>query len=103
MNNIFVTLTGLDGKVKTCTSGGSVGYTNAAKSSPLAAEKAATELGKRAMERGYYTVTVKLQGMGKNKQIAVQALAATGVSITQLKEVTPTPYNGCRLPRKRRV
>ncbi|KIZ06348.1 Ribosomal protein S11 [Monoraphidium neglectum] len=91
------------GQIKTYTSGGSVGFKNANKSSPLAAERAAAELARRALEKGYFSVSVQLKGMGRNKQIAVQALAAGGVSVTQLREVTPTPYNGCRLPRKRRV
>jgi small subunit ribosomal protein S11 len=103
MNNTFVVLTDLDGRVKTYTSGGSVGFKNAGKSTPLAAERAAGELARRALEKGFYSVSVRLRGMGRNKQIAVQALAAAGLGVTQLREVTPTPYNGCRLPRKRRV
>ncbi len=103
LNNTFVVLTDLNGQVKTYTSGGSVGFKNSGKSTPLAAERAAAELARRALEKGFFSVSVRLRGMGRNKQIAVQALAAAGVAVTQLREVTPTPYNGCRLPRRRRV
>lgn len=103
LNNIFVVLTDLNGQVKTYVSGGSVGFKNAGKSTPLAAERAAQELARRALEKGFLTVSVRMRGMGRNKQVALQALAAAGVQVTRLSEVTPTPYNGCRLPRKRRV
>ncbi|KAI8475742.1 MAG: hypothetical protein J3K34DRAFT_365445 [Monoraphidium minutum] len=103
LNNTHIVLTDLQGLVQTYTSGGSVGFKNANKSTPLAAERAAAELAKRALEKGFFSVSVRLRGMGRNKQVAVQALAAAGVSVTQLREVTPTAYNGCRLPRKRRV
>ncbi|GBF91548.1 30S ribosomal protein S11 [Raphidocelis subcapitata] len=103
LNNTFVVLTDAAGRVQTYTSGGSVGFKNAGKSTPLAAERAAAELARRALDKGFSNVSVRLRGMGRNKQIAVQALVAAGVSVTQLREVTPTPYNGCRLPRKRRV
>ncbi|WIA35550.1 hypothetical protein OEZ86_003975 [Tetradesmus obliquus] len=96
-------LTDRDSKVQTWTSGGTIGYKNANKATPMAAELAAKELAKRAIGLGFHSVVVKLKGMGKNKQFAVQSLAANGLTVSQLQDVTPIPYNGCRLPRRRRV
>jgi small subunit ribosomal protein S11 len=76
---------------------------NSQKSTPLAAERAAEELAKRALKLGFSTVAVRLKGMGRNKTYAVQALSKAGLRITQLSEVTSVAYNGCRLPRARRV
>lgn len=103
MNNTIMVLTDRDHKVQTWTSGGTVGNKNANKATPMAAEQAAMELAKRAVAMGFHSVVVKLKGMGKNKQFAVQSLAANGLTVTQLWDVTPIPYNGCRLPRRRRV
>jgi small subunit ribosomal protein S11 len=102
-NNTIMVLTDRDSKVQTWASGGTVGYKNANKATPMAAELAAKELAKRALGLGFHSVVVKLKGMGKNKQFAVQSLAANGLTVTQLQDVTPIPYNGCRLPRRRRV
>jgi small subunit ribosomal protein S11 len=102
-NNTIMVLTDRDSKVQTWTSGGTVGYKNANKATPMAAELAAKELAKRAIGLGFHSVVVKLKGMGKNKQFAVQSLAANGLTVSQLQDVTPIPYNGCRLPRRRRV
>lgn len=102
-NNTIIVLTDRDNKVQTWTSGGTVGYKNANKATPMAAELAAKELAKRAVDMGFHSVVVKLKGMGKNKQFAVQSLAGNGLTVTQLWDVTPIPYNGCRLPRRRRV
>jgi small subunit ribosomal protein S11 len=102
-NNTIMVLTDRDSKVQTWTSGGTVGYKNANKATPMAAELAAKELAKRAVGLGFHSVVVKLKGMGKNKQFAVQSLAANGLTVSQLQDVTPIPYNGCRLPRRRRV
>lgn len=102
-NNCILVLTDKQGQIKTWTSGGTVGFKNSGKSTPLAAEAAAAELARRALSKGFYSVVVKLKGAGRNKQYAVQALAANGVNVTQLQEVTAIPYNGCRLPKKRRT
>eukprot|EP00955_Chlamydomonas_euryale_P115159 366332-Chlamydomonas_euryale.AAC.6 len=102
-NNIFVTLTDAGGNVKAWTSAGTVGFKNARKSLPVAAEKAAEELARRALKLGYTSASVKLKGVGKNKQYAVQSLNAAGLHLTRLMDVTPIPYNGCRRPKRRRV
>lgn len=69
----------------------------------MAAEKAAEELAKKAMKLGYGSASVKLKGVGNNKQYVVQSLAANGMQLTRLTDVTPIPYNGCRRPKRRRV
>jgi small subunit ribosomal protein S11 len=103
-NNIFLTLTDKEEtKTKSSLTAGCVGFKNVAKSTPLAAEKAAEEMGKRALKLGFANVSVKLKGPGRTKMYAVQGLHATGLRITQLQDVTPIPYNGCRPPKKRRT
>lgn len=98
-----MTLTDKQGAVKAWASGGSAGFRNANKSTPLAAERAAAELAKRAKDLGFYSVVIKFKGMGMNKQIAAQTLARFGITISELHDVTPVPYNGCRPKKKRRV
>ncbi|KAG2497435.1 hypothetical protein HYH03_004590 [Edaphochlamys debaryana] len=102
-NNIFITLTDKTGGIKAYTSAGIVGFRGSRKSQPLAAERAAEELAKRALNLGYGKVEVRLKGPGSNKQYAVASLAASGLTVTALADVTPTPYNGCRPPKRRRV
>ncbi len=103
LNNTILTLTDTDGQVKASSSCGKVGFKNANKSTPLATEKAAEDIARKALALGYGTAVVKLKGMGRNKMYAVQSLHKTGLSVTQIQDVTPIPYNGCRLPRKRRT
>nr|8A22_Bk Chain Bk, uS11m [Polytomella magna]8APN_Bk Chain Bk, uS11m [Polytomella magna]8APO_Bk Chain Bk, uS11m [Polytomella magna] len=102
-NNIVLTLTDKEGRVKAWTTPSSVGYKNAKKRLPVAAETAAGELAKRALALGYSTVAVKIKGIGTMTQYAVQMLSSSGIKITQLVDVTPVPYGGCRPSRKRRV
>lgn len=103
MNNTILTLTGVDGRVAAVSSCGTVGFKNSNKSTPLATEKAADDLARKALKLGFASVIVKLKGMGRNKQFAVQSLSKSGLRITQLQDITPIAYNGCRLPRKRRT
>ncbi|MEW5307117.1 MAG: hypothetical protein WDW38_002189 [Sanguina aurantia] len=103
LNNIFVTLTGGDGNIKAWASAGTMGFKNARKRQPIAAERAAEDVARKALKLGYVNVVVKIQGMGNNKQYAVQSLHSAGLRITQLMDVTPIPYNGCRPKKKRRV
>ncbi|EFJ52254.1 hypothetical protein VOLCADRAFT_103256 [Volvox carteri f. nagariensis] len=101
-NNIILTLTDQQGFIKTYTSAGIVGFRGARRSQPVAAERAAEELARRALKLGYSTVSIRLKGPGNTKQYAVQSLAAAGLQIISLADVTPIPYNGCRLPKRRR-
>lgn len=102
-SNMILTFTDASGRVLTWVSSGSVGFKNSRKGLPVAAEKAAEELARRVIKLGYATAAVKMKGIGNNKQYAVQSLAAAGLRLTQLMDVTPVPYNGCRRPKKRRV
>ncbi|KXZ46750.1 hypothetical protein GPECTOR_41g715 [Gonium pectorale] len=102
-NNIHLTLTDNDGLVKASVSAGVVGFRGSRKSQPAAAERAAEELARRALALGYGKVAVQLKGPGNTKQYAVQSLAAGGLVLTSLADVTPIPYNGCRQPKRRRV
>mmetsp|Transcript_70 Transcript_70/g.112 ORF Transcript_70/g.112 Transcript_70/m.112 type:complete len:245 (+) Transcript_70:33-767(+) len=102
-NNIILALTDTLGKVKAVKSAGSAGYRNARKSLPVAAERTADALAKVALEKGYSSVVVKMKGVGQNKQLAAQTLHAAGLNITELIDVTPVPYNGCRLSARRRI
>lgn len=103
LNNIILSLTDEQGNVKASVSAGAVGFRNARKTQPVAAEKAAEELAKRALKMGYRSVVVKMKGVGSNKTVAVQSLHASGLQIKTLMDVTAIPYNGCRLPKRRRV
>lgn len=102
-NNIILTLTDMQGYIRATRSAGQAGYKGSRKSQPVAAERAAEELARKALQLGYSSVQVRLKGPGSNKQYAVQSLAAAGLRITSLADVTPIPYNGCRPPKKRRV
>jgi small subunit ribosomal protein S11 len=102
-NNTLLTLLSREGLVRTLVTGGSVGFRNSAKGTPQAAEKAAAELARRALAMGIGSVGVRFRGTGRNKQYAVSALAAGGLNVTSLEDVTPVAYNGCRLPRRWRV
>ncbi|GLC38210.1 hypothetical protein PLESTB_001087500 [Pleodorina starrii] len=102
-NNIILTLTDHQGFIKTYTSAGIVGFRGSRRSQPVAAERAAEELARRALKLGYSTVSIRLKGPGNTKQYAVQSLAAAGLQIKSLADVTPIPYNGCRPPKRRRV
>lgn len=103
MNNIFVALTDQGGNVKALTTAGSVGFRNARKSQPVAAERAAEDLARKALGLGYGSVLVRLKGVGPHKQLAVQALHGAGLRVTGLVDVTPIAYNGCRKKKRRRV
>ena len=102
-NNIILTLTDLNGQVKACSSAGSVGFKNARKNLPIAAEKAAEELAKKAIKLGFESARCHLKGVGNNKQYAVQSLASSGLRLTHLVETTSFPHNGCRMPKRRRI
>lgn len=103
LNNCLLTLTDLEGMPKAFTSSGCVGYKNAAKASPLAAERAAEDMAGKALKLGYNPVVVKTKGLGKSKLYVLQQLQKCGIKVTEIQDITPIPYNGCRLKRKRRV
>ncbi|MBR6800406.1 MAG: 30S ribosomal protein S11 [Eubacteriaceae bacterium] len=102
-NNTIVTLSDTAGNVLSWSSAGELGFKGSRKSTPYAAQSAATEAAKRAMEHGLRTVDVFVKGPGSGREAAIRALAACGLEVTSIKDVTPIPHNGCRPPKKRRV
>jgi small subunit ribosomal protein S11 len=102
-NNTILTLTDLQGNTQFWTSAGSLGFRNARKSTTYAAQAAAELLATRAFHLGFYSVTVKLKGLGYGKESSIRALYKSKVYITKIVELTPTSHNGCRSPKKRRL
>ena len=102
-NNIIVTITDKQGNVLTWSSGGSVGFKGSRKSTPYAAQLAATEAAKRALDMGVKKVGVLVKGPGAGRESAIRALQAAGLQITSIRDITPIPHNGCRPPKRRRV
>ena len=102
-NNTLVTLTDMDGNALSWSSAGSLGFKGSKKSTPFAAQMAAEEATKAAMEHGLKTVEVYVKGPGSGREAAIRALAQAGLEITMIKDVTPIPHNGCRPPKRRIV
>jgi small subunit ribosomal protein S11 len=100
-NNTIVTITDANGETLCWDSAGSVGFKGSRKSTPFAAQKAAERAAEKAMKMGVREVEVKVNGPGSGRESAVRALAAAGLKIRAIEDVTPIPHNGCR-PRKRR-
>ncbi len=102
-NNTIVTLTDKGGNVLAWSSSGSKGFKGSRKSTPFAAQMAADDAAKKAMEHGLQTVHVQVKGPGSGRESALRALQAAGLFITSIRDVTPIPHNGCRPPKRRRV
>lgn len=100
-NNTVITITDAQGNAITWSSAGSQGFKGSRKSTPYAAQMAAEDAGRKAMEHGMRTLEVKVKGPGSGRESALRALQAVGFTITSIRDVTPIPHNGCR-PRKRR-
>ncbi|HOE90430.1 MAG TPA: 30S ribosomal protein S11 [Candidatus Cloacimonadota bacterium] len=102
-NNTIVSLSDLAGNVITWSSGGKIGYKGSRKSTPFAAQLAAEEVAKTAIEMGIKKVRVVIKGPGGGRESAIRALNAAGLSVTMIKDNTPIPHNGCRPPKTRRI
>ncbi|MBS4535531.1 30S ribosomal protein S11 [Clostridium sp. D2Q-14] len=102
-NNTIVTLTDMQGNSISWASSGQLGFRGSKKSTPYAAQMAAEEAAKNAMEHGLKTVEVYVKGPGSGREAAIRSLQATGLEVTLIKDVTPIPHNGCRPPKRRRV
>ncbi len=100
-NNTIVTITDKEGRVIVWSSPGVVGFSGSKKSTPFAAQVAASDAAKKAKDAGIKEVEVYVKGPGSGRESAIRALQAGGLSITSIKDITPIPHNGCR-PRKRR-
>lgn len=102
-NNTIVTVTDTGGNVVSWSSAGVQGFKGSRKSTPFAAQLAAEDAAKKAMEHGMKSVEVYVKGPGPGRESALRALQATGFNVTMIKDVTPIPHNGCRPPKRRRV
>lgn len=100
-NNTVISITDEQGNLISWSSAGTVGFKGSRKSTPYAAQVAAEDAGKKAVEHGVKTVAVKIKGPGAGRETALRALQTVGFVVTAIKDVTPIPHNGCR-PRKRR-
>lgn len=102
-NNTKITITDAQGNTISWASAGMMGFKGSRKSTPYAAQLAAEDAGKKAMEHGMKTLEVEVRGPGSGRESALRALQAAGFQITSIRDVTPIPHNGCRPPKRRRV
>lgn len=101
--NIIVTMADPAGNTVSWSSAGHLGFKGSRKGTPFAAQMAAEDAGKKAMDAGMKAVEVYLKGPGAGREPAIRALAAIGMKILLLKDITPVPHNGCRPPKRRRI
>ncbi|MBL8530834.1 MAG: 30S ribosomal protein S11 [Hyphomonadaceae bacterium] len=102
-NNTMITITDAQGNAISWSSAGAMGFKGSRKSTPYAAQVAAEDAGRKAMEHGMRTVEVNVSGPGSGRESALRALQAVGFTVTSIRDVTPIPHNGCRPPKRRRV
>src|ERR687897_3043310 len=99
-NNTIISITDQEGNVISWASAGNVGFKGSRKSTPFAAQMAAEQCARRAMEHGVRKVDVLVKGPGSGRETAIRSIMATGIEVSGIKDVTPIPHNGCR-PKKR--
>jgi small subunit ribosomal protein S11 len=102
-NNTIITITDQQGNAISWSSAGMMGFKGSRKSTPYAAQVAAEDAGKKAIEHGMRTLEVEVTGPGSGRESALRALQAVGLVVTSIRDVTPIPHNGCRPPKRRRV
>jgi len=102
-NNTMITITDVGGNALCWASAGGQGFKGSRKSTPFAAQVAAEECSKKAMEHGIRQLSICVKGPGSGRESAVRALQAAGIKISLIRDVTPVPHNGCRPPKRRRV
>lgn len=102
-NNTIITITDMDGGTVAWASAGTQGFKGSRKSTPFAAQLAAQEAGRKAMENGMRSVEVFIKGPGPGREAALRALQVVGLNVSVIRDVTPIPHNGCRPPKRRRV
>ena len=102
-NNTIVTITDMAGNAVSWASAGELGFKGSRKSTPYAAQTAAEQAARLAMEHGMKTVEVYVRGPGSGREAAIRALQTAGLDTTLIRDVTPIPHNGCRPPKRRRV
>ena len=102
-NNTIVTITDSNGNTISWASAGGLGFKGSRKSTPFAAQMAAEQAAKVAIEHGMRSADVFVKGPGSGREAAIRALSACGLEVTSIRDVTPVPHNGCRPPKRRRV
>src|SRR6267378_2736876 len=102
-NNTIVTITDMEGKTLAWKSSGSLGFRGSRKGTPFAAQQAAMNAANQARDHGLRSVEVRVSGPGSGRESAIRALAAAGIDVRSIRDVTPIPHNGCRPPKRRRV
>lgn len=102
-NNIIISLTNKSGQVISWSSAGKMGFRGSKKNTPYAAQMAAQDAARVAVDAGLKRVDVYVKGPGSGREGAIRALANSGIEVVMIKDITPLPHNGCRPPKKRRV
>ena len=102
-NNIIISLTNTKGEVISWSSAGKMGFRGSKKNTPYAAQLAAEDAGKVALEAGLRKVKVFVKGPGAGRESAIRSLHNSGIEVTEIVDITPMPHNGCRPPKRRRV
>ena len=102
-NNTLITITDMQGNTLAWSSAGTRGFKGSRKSTPYAAQMAAEDAGRKAMEHGMKTIEIKVKGPGSGRESALRALQAIGFTITSIHDITTIPHNGVRPPKRRRV
>ena len=102
-NNTIVSITDIHGNVVSWSSAGSRGFKGSRKSTPFAAQLAAEDAARKAMDHGMKSIDVYVKGPGSGRESALRSLQAAGLKVNLIKDVTPIPHNGCRPPKRRRV
>jgi len=102
-NNTIITLTDREGNVLSWLSAGSIGFKGTKKSTSYAASKVAEMIAQSMQREGIYRISIKVKGIGAGKESAIRSLAARGLEINSIEDITPIPHNGCRPPKPRRV
>ena len=101
-NNTIVSITDASGNVIAWASSGGVGFSGSCKSTPFAAQMAAEKAGRAAMEMGLRRAEVLVKGPGSGRDTALRSIQNLGIEVTGIKDVSPVPHNGCRLPKRKR-
>lgn len=102
-NNTMITITDAQGNAISWSSAGHMGFKGSRKSTPYAAQVAAEDAGRKAMDHGMKTLEVQVRGPGSGRESALRALQSVGFTITTIHDITAIPHNGCRPPKRRRV
>lgn len=102
-NNIIISLTNKQGQVISWSSAGKMGFKGSKKNTPYAAQMAAADASKTAMDAGLKRVDVFVKGPGSGREGAIRSISQSGIEVASIKDITPIPHNGCRPPKKRRV